>query len=81
MVRTTKMLSAVYLPTRRLHAVWALGGPADGSLYNFYTLCKRRIENPDRWHEIDSRRPYDYMGLGGTVHHCLQCQRIIDKDV
>jgi hypothetical protein len=27
MVRTTKMLSAVYLPTRRLHAVWALGGP------------------------------------------------------
>ncbi len=80
MVMSDKFPAVVYLSTRRLHAVYAAGGPRDGSLYHFYTLCNRRIENPDRWHEIDPRQPYDYRGLGGTVHHCKQCQRIIDKN-
>lgn len=80
-----KLPSAVYLPTRRLHAVYAAGGPEDGSLYHFYTLCNRLIENPDDWHEVA-----DPLGRSGllfpegkpirAVHHCKQCQRIIDRD-
>jgi hypothetical protein len=77
---------AVYLPTRRLHKVYAAGGPMDGSLYHFYTLCNRRIEDIDKWHEINQSRPFrdDVLWPEGKpirpIRDCKQCQHIIQRD-
>lgn len=70
--------AVVYVPTRTLHAAYAAGGPADGSLYNFYTLCNRRIDATARWFEIDKSHPWQ--GPVSRVHHCKQCQHVIDRD-
>lgn len=76
--------AVVYLPTRRLHAVIAAGGPLDGSLYKFYTFCNRLIENPDQWEEVDPRHPHtnDVLWPDGhprrPVFHCKVCQRRVE---
>lgn len=72
--------AVVYVPTSRLHAAYAAGGPRDGSLYNCYTLCNRRIDATDRWCEIDRKNPYPAEGRRQLLHHCKQCQHIIDRD-
>jgi len=66
--------AAEYLPTHTLHAVYAAGGPADGSLYGFFTFCKRRVGDEEVWREVDrSHLPI------GAVHHCKQCQKALDR--
>ena len=76
----------VYLPTRTLHAVIAAGGPADDSLYNFYTFCNRLIADPDQWAEIDDQHPYQHPVVWPPgkpirpVHLCKVCQRRTDDD-
>jgi hypothetical protein len=70
--------AVVYLPTRTMHAAYAAGGPPDGSLYGFYTLCHRRIGDEEVWYEVPERlRVGDPMPR--RVHHCKQCQSIIDQ--
>jgi hypothetical protein len=39
------------LPWPTFHLVLASGGPADGSLYGFTTLCGRPIRDLDGWQE------------------------------
>lgn len=70
-----RLPTVLYLPTRRLHAAYAAGTNADGSLGGFYTLCNRRIDHTDRWFEVsrDHLPPH-------AVHHCKQCQHVIDRD-
>jgi len=70
--------AVVYLPTRRLHAAYAAGSSLDGSLYGFFTLCQRRIGDEEVWREINTTHPY--ASDAKAVHHCKQCQRIIDRD-
>lgn len=79
MIDLKNLPAAVYLPTRTLHAVYAAGGPQDGSLYHFYTLCNRRIDQTDRWREIDRSHPYEF-AYHHAIRHCKQCQHIIDRD-
>ena len=52
--------------TYRSHMVPAAGGPEDGSLYGFYTLCGLRIEHPGEWAEAGA-------GVGDIV--CGNCAR------
>lgn len=78
--------AVVYAPTRRLHSAYAAGGPLDGSLYGFYTLCHRRIGDEEVWREIKRSSPYrdEVLWPAGRpvrpVLSCKQCQHIIDRD-
>ena len=61
---------AIYRPTGMLHLVHAAGGPADGSLYRFITLCGRTIEDPEQWDEhVDQ-----YLKLIGRRRTCRRCK-------
>jgi hypothetical protein len=81
-----KLPAVVYLPTRRLHKAYAAGSAVDGSLYGFYTLCNRRIEEIDDWREIDQKQPFrdEVLWPAGKpvrpVEHCKQCEHIIERD-
>lgn len=45
------MVTIRYLPTGCTHRVYAGGGPGDGSLSGFTTLCGRPIADPAQWRE------------------------------
>jgi hypothetical protein len=59
------MIIITYMPSETRHAVHASGGPEDGSLYGFVTLCNLKIDDLDKWSE-----------RGGTVS-CGNCKRVI----
>lgn len=40
--------------TGKIHLVYAGGGPSDGSLYGFYTLCGYPIKDIAQWIEFES---------------------------
>jgi hypothetical protein len=45
------MITIEYLPTKKTHAVYASGGPEDGSLYGFVTQCSLEINDLNKWSE------------------------------
>ena len=60
-----------YLPTGRTHLVFAAGGPRDGSLYGFSTLCGRRIVAMNRWREEPVR---------DADHICASCTETLWRE-
>ncbi len=52
------MIVVKYEPTANRHLVDAAGGPGDGSLYGFSTLCGQQITELENWREEDTRHPH-----------------------
>jgi hypothetical protein len=50
------------------HAVYANGGPEDGSLYGFSTLCGKRIVDIETWQEMP-----------GAQVSCRRCLHSIER--
>jgi hypothetical protein len=59
--RHSRLVNRGTRPPPKVHAVWAAGDAADGSLHGFHTLCGRLIEGDttnalDGWVEVPKTR-------------------------
>ncbi len=62
-------MTAAQFKDGKIHAVYAGGGPQDGSLYGFKTLCGRPIWRRDLWREMPDAEP-----------DCGHCVRAIERE-
>lgn len=61
---------AIQYRHKTIHAVNAAGGPSDGSLYGFRTLCGMEIRKKSDWTETDDNSVSNVT--------CVNCRRVMD---